>query len=118
MAPIVEEPVPMPTINGLPTHVKPTVLPETLKATHPTRSLEFLKKLNQRATTTTAKEPLQAKVTLRVIVVGAGLGGLACAIALTRRGHKVTVLEQSSQLGEVGSTSPYLISSAQFPIKS
>lgn len=38
----------------------------------------------------------------KVIVVGAGLGGLATAIALARKGHTVTVLEQASQLGEVG----------------
>jgi salicylate hydroxylase len=35
-------------------------------------------------------------------VVGAGLGGLATAIALARKGHSVTVLEQASRLGEVG----------------
>lgn len=44
---------------------------------------------------------MQAKVRLQVVVVGAGLGGLACAIALARRGHAVTVLEQAVQLGEV-----------------
>jgi salicylate hydroxylase len=37
----------------------------------------------------------------KVIVVGAGLGGLATAIALARKGHAVTVLEQASALGEV-----------------
>jgi hypothetical protein len=66
---------------------------------HPTRSLQFLKGLNEEE----VKEPLQAKVKLRVIVVGGGLGGLACAIALSRRGHTVTVLEQAVQLGEVRS---------------
>jgi salicylate hydroxylase len=39
---------------------------------------------------------------LNVLVAGAGLGGLATAIALARRGHKVTVLEQAPALGEVG----------------
>ncbi len=36
------------------------------------------------------------------IVVGAGLGGLATALALARRGVAVQVLEQASQLGEAG----------------
>ncbi|KAJ5689675.1 hypothetical protein N7462_004067 [Penicillium macrosclerotiorum] len=39
---------------------------------------------------------------LKVIVVGAGLGGLGAAIALNRSGHDVHVIEQSSFLNEVG----------------
>lgn len=38
---------------------------------------------------------------LSIIVVGAGLGGLAAAISCTLAGHEVTVLEQASKLGEV-----------------
>ncbi len=38
----------------------------------------------------------------QAIVVGAGLGGLTAAAALHRRGVRTTVLEQSSQLGEIG----------------
>lgn len=37
-----------------------------------------------------------------VTVLGAGVAGLACAAALARRGHHVTVLEQAPALGEVG----------------
>ena len=36
-----------------------------------------------------------------IVIVGAGLGGLATAVALARRGHRVQVLEQASVIGEV-----------------
>jgi salicylate hydroxylase len=38
----------------------------------------------------------------RILIVGAGLGGLTAAIALRQRGFLVEVHEQASQLGEVG----------------
>ena len=38
----------------------------------------------------------------RVLVAGAGIGGLAAALALAREGFRVKVLEQSAQLGEIG----------------
>ncbi len=37
-----------------------------------------------------------------VAIIGAGLGGLTCALALARAGRRVTVFEQAPQLGEVG----------------
>jgi salicylate hydroxylase len=37
-----------------------------------------------------------------VIVAGGGIGGLAAALALARRGFAVRVLEQSAELGEIG----------------
>ncbi|MBT2304688.1 FAD-dependent monooxygenase [Variovorax paradoxus] len=40
--------------------------------------------------------------TPRILIAGAGIGGLCCALALMRRGFHVTVLEQAPQLGEVG----------------
>jgi len=39
---------------------------------------------------------------LPVLVAGGGIGGLAAALALTRRGLSVKVLEQAPQLGEIG----------------
>lgn len=38
----------------------------------------------------------------RILVVGAGIGGLTVAIALARNGHEVSVFEQAPVLGEVG----------------
>src|SRR3954471_17183804 len=43
-----------------------------------------------------AQEPKKPK---RVIVVGGGIGGLACAFELMERGHDVTVLEASRRTG-------------------
>jgi len=39
---------------------------------------------------------------LHILVAGGGIGGLAAACALARHGHRVTVLEQSAALGEIG----------------
>jgi salicylate hydroxylase len=39
---------------------------------------------------------------LRAAIVGGGIGGLAAACSLTRRGIDVTIFEQASALGEVG----------------
>lgn len=46
-----------------------------------------------------------AELELQVGVIGAGLGGLAAAIGIARAGHRVTILEQASALGEVSHTS-------------
>src|SRR5215470_20445880 len=37
-----------------------------------------------------------------VLIAGGGIGGLAAALALSRRGYGVKVMEQSAQLGEIG----------------
>ena len=37
-----------------------------------------------------------------VLVAGGGIGGIAAALALVRRGYAVKVLEQAAQLGEIG----------------
>src|SRR5690606_25672779 len=42
------------------------------------------------------------KSKLKVLIAGAGLGGLTAALALLKKGLQVQVLEQASQLGEVG----------------
>ncbi|WP_368738857.1 NAD(P)-binding protein, partial [Escherichia coli] len=38
----------------------------------------------------------------KILIAGAGLGGLTAAIALVQRGFDVTLFEQAPQLGEVG----------------
>jgi 3-hydroxybenzoate 6-monooxygenase len=37
-----------------------------------------------------------------VLIAGGGIGGLAAALALVRQGYQVKVLEQASELGEIG----------------
>ncbi|KAJ5089831.1 Monooxygenase FAD-binding [Penicillium argentinense] len=44
----------------------------------------------------------QANLPLDVIIVGAGIGGIAAALTLGLRGHRVTVLEAAPKLMEVG----------------
>ena len=39
---------------------------------------------------------------LPVLVAGGGIGGLAAALALVRQGFKVQVLEQATEIGEIG----------------
>jgi salicylate hydroxylase len=68
---------------------------------YPSNSLRFLKPLHSKTLLSQETVP-QARVPLRVVIVGAGLGGLATSIALARRGHFVLVLEQAHKLGEVG----------------
>ncbi|KAL4908641.1 hypothetical protein BDW74DRAFT_166238 [Aspergillus multicolor] len=50
----------------------------------------------------TSPKPRDASSTLKVVIIGAGLGGLASAISLRLAGHTVTVLESTREIGEVG----------------
>lgn len=80
-------------------------LDESLATSYPTKSLEFLRRLNGasdegRGVQDTSRAP-RARTTLKVVIVGAGLGGLSAAVALARSGHSVEVLEQAPALGEV-----------------
>jgi len=44
----------------------------------------------------------------QIIIVGAGLGGLGAAIALSLAGHDVEVFESASEIGEVSSSLQFL----------
>ena len=79
---------------------KSTIDPYSQEASYPCGSLDFLSELHNEISP--AQQDLPSKVRLKVIVAGAGLGGLATAIALSRKGHAVTVFEQAPRLGEVG----------------
>lgn len=44
----------------------------------------------------------KASLPLHVIIVGCGIGGLAAAHCLTQAGHRITLLEAATAIGEVG----------------
>ena len=46
-------------------------------------------------------QPTASGLELDIIVVGAGLGGLAAAVAASLSGHRVTVIEAAPELREV-----------------
>ena len=46
--------------------------------------------------------PLPPESSMRVLIAGAGIAGLAAALALVRKGHNVRVIEQALALEEVG----------------
>jgi salicylate hydroxylase len=45
---------------------------------------------------------MQCKQGLSVIIAGGGIGGMAAALALSRLGIRITLLEQSAEIGEIG----------------
>lgn len=84
------------------------VLPNAA-VSYPSQSLRFLEEFEEQLlppkdTGNNSIDPKSARLRLNIIVVGAGLGGLAVAIALARRGHSLRILEQTPNLGEVTRT--------------
>lgn len=88
--------------------------PKYTSTTYPSNCLQFLQDVPhlhlQNETNHTPTIVEQAQVKLNVLVVGAGLGGLATAVALRRRGHTVTVFEQAPELAEVNQTALLIVS--------
>ncbi|CAM1506339.1 Fc.00g059800.m01.CDS01 [Cosmosporella sp. VM-42] len=83
--------------------------PHFTTTSYPSTCLRFLDHIAKTSGTTYTPNGLQgdslvskSKVQLNIGIVGAGLGGLATATALARRGHAVTVFEQAPVLAEVG----------------
>ncbi|KAL3475747.1 hypothetical protein BJX99DRAFT_229213 [Aspergillus californicus] len=76
--------------------------------TYPSNSLNFMKNIppahnaHNAINSDNQTSSVQARLKLDILVVGAGLGGLATATALARSGHKVTVVEQANEIKEVG----------------
>jgi salicylate hydroxylase len=58
--------------------------------------------LEQRRIDSNRQKDKPSASTLRVILCGAGIGGLAAAIAIAKAGCAVTVLEAAAELGEIG----------------
>jgi ribulose 1,5-bisphosphate synthetase/thiazole synthase len=44
----------------------------------------------------------KAKIILNIVIVGCGVAGLSAAYCLGRTGHKITVVESASAIGDVG----------------
>lgn len=79
--------------------------PRFTTTSYPSNCLRFLRNTQTESPVTCAASK-EARVKLNILVVGAGLGGLATAIALRRTGHHVTVFEQAPQLMEVSTEPP------------
>lgn len=75
-------------------------IPKFTSTSYPSNCLRFMRN-STRLETADDATTTPAKTKLEILIVGAGIGGLATAVALRRRGHVVTVFEQAPELMEV-----------------
>src|SRR5262245_12369674 len=75
-----------------PADLRPSDSPSAVRSTGRSGSMDFVR----------ARELRETMRPGRVIIAGAGIGGMALAAALQRLGIPVLVLERAPQLGEVG----------------
>jgi salicylate hydroxylase len=86
--------------------------PKYQETSYPSNSLNFLQHLSPQSSSqpNTVKEepnpnitlPANSTIKMNIIISGAGLGGLATAIALRHHNHNVTIFEKTASLTEVG----------------
>jgi ribulose 1,5-bisphosphate synthetase/thiazole synthase len=60
---------------------------------------------------------MTAGISLTIVIVGAGMGGLGAAISLRKAGHKVIVLEQAPDFSEASYQSGCAIRASSFTPK-
>src|SRR5690606_5604773 len=56
----------------------------------------------QSSTSVESSTAVEEWISMRAVIVGGGIGGLAGAVALTRQGWRVEILERAAELSEVG----------------
>src|SRR5579859_1453302 len=78
--------------------------PPTTKSLHDSHRKKFIPHLSEKMSKPEGYPFIGEPTGLKVIIVGAGLGGLACAIECRRKGHQVIVFENAPEIRRIGDT--------------